>query len=157
MNGSKLPRNFVAEHISDLPKSGIRAFFDRSTMGSISLHTAWEMGSIRVPSPAAGMIALVIFFIFLSSFLCDVYIFLFFIFFSCFIRYLSLFCYIFCSVFVALLLRVDLLEEAGDLRAVLDGSVLDEAKLGRYSQVERCCQMMTEHSRTFAQPFGRLL
>ena len=31
MNGSKSPRNFVAEHISGLPKSGIRAFFDLVT------------------------------------------------------------------------------------------------------------------------------
>ena len=31
MNGSKSPRNFVAEHIAQLPKSGIRAFFDLVT------------------------------------------------------------------------------------------------------------------------------
>ena len=31
MNGSKSPRKFVSEHIADLPKSGIRAFFDLVT------------------------------------------------------------------------------------------------------------------------------
>ena len=31
MNDSKSPRDFVSKHIAELPKSGIRAFFDLVT------------------------------------------------------------------------------------------------------------------------------